>query len=69
MVPTALFGAIVHCIQGTMLVRQGICLGMGCATGSFIGGQFSGYINDSYLRNIFSCTVFSLGVRAVFKAI
>ena len=69
MLPTALSGAAVHLFQGTMLIRQAIPLSVGCLIGSLFGGQLSAYINDTYLRNLFSCTIFGLGIRAVFKAL
>jgi uncharacterized membrane protein YfcA len=69
MLPTALSGAAVHLFQGTMMLRQAVPLSVGCLVGSLVGGQFSTYINDTYLRNLFSCTIFGLGVRAVFKAL
>lgn len=67
MFPTALSGAVVHFFQGTMLFRQAIPLSLGCVLGSFGGGQISSYIDDKYLKSIFSFTIFGLGVRALIR--
>ena len=68
MLPTSLSGAIVHYLQGTMIARKALPLSVGCIVGSLLGGRLSAHINDTYLKNLFSCTVFGLGIRAFIKA-
>lgn len=69
MFPTAMSGAIVHYLQGTMLMRQALPLSAGCALGSMLGGKISAYIDDKYLKYLFSSTVFGLGLRAFLKSL
>ena len=65
MIPTAITGSIAHYMNGHMLVRLALPLGIGCFIGSSLGGQMSRHLDDSTLKNGFSILMILLGVKTL----
>jgi uncharacterized membrane protein YfcA len=57
MVPTAFLGACQHALQGTMVTRLAVPIGIGSLVGSFIGGNLSRHIDEHYLRALFGAVM------------
>jgi uncharacterized membrane protein YfcA len=69
MLPVASTGALTHYLQGTMLPRIGLPLGLGSLTGSYLGGRMSGYIHEDYLRDGYSALMLVLGSRTLYHVL
>ena len=68
MMPTAISGGLTHFLQGTMITRIGIPMGVGCFLGSFTSGSIVPYMNDQYLKYGFTGLIFSIGAKTLFFA-
>ena len=68
MIPTAISGGLTHFLQGTMVTRIGIPMGIGCFLGSFASGSIVPYMNEEYLKYGFTGLIFSIGAKTLFFA-
>jgi len=68
MVPTSMTGAAAHLLQKTMLLPFALPLSLGTAGGAYVGGNFSRYVDDKKLKQLFAVTMLTLGLRTFLKA-
>jgi len=69
MLPVAISASITHYLQGSMLLKCAIPLGIGSFIGSYIGGTLTQYIDDSYLRSGYSIFMLIMGSQTLFLAL
>eukprot|EP01034_Spumella_vulgaris_P021472 gene21472-27507_t len=69
MLPTAIIGSATQYLQGQLVVKAAVPLGVGCLAGAFIGGQCGTRVGDQNLKYGFATMMVIMGLRTIKQAL